>query len=110
MLLVYSLGLQEELLVEGLVLVAPLVAASPTGVSVTADAAPVTASRLKREVEQVVQAYLLGSSELSRAELGPAAFCYLRGARWGEMGEVSFGALCERWAFQMDLCQIHLVI
>lgn len=101
-LLLYSLGLQEELLVEGLVLVAPLVAASPAGVSVTATAASVAASRLKRKVEQVVQAYLLGSSELSRAELGPAAFCYLK-EREGGMGGGQFCAVCERGTFQMDL-------
>lgn len=34
-------------------------------------------TRLKREVEQVVQTDLFGSSKLSRAELGPAALCYL---------------------------------
>lgn len=67
---------------------APLVAASPAGVAIAATTVR-AASRLKREVEQVIQAYLSGSSELSRAELGPAALCYLimRGRRARSGGE-----------------------
>lgn len=67
----HSLCLQEELLVEGLRFVPPLVAPAP---------APMPA-RLEGEVQQVVQADLLGSRELGRAELGPLNLCYLERER-----------------------------
>lgn len=65
------LGLQEKLLVEGLVLVAPFVSAAPTGMASLSDATT-PPSGFKGEVQQVVQANFLGSSKLSRAKLGPA--------------------------------------
>ena len=70
------LGLQEKLLVEGLVLVAPLVSTAPAGVAAISEAT-VTSARFKGKVQQVVQAYLFRSSKLSRAKLGPACLCYL---------------------------------
>lgn len=75
-ILLYSLSLQEKLLVEGLVFVTPLVAATPAGVAISSGA-KMASSWLKREVEQVVQTYLFGSSKLSRAKLCPAVLCYL---------------------------------
>ena len=71
----FLLGLQEELLVEGLVLVAPLVPAPPACVAITCST--ITPTGFKGEVEQVVQAYLFRSSILSRAKLGPARLGYL---------------------------------
>lgn len=75
-LLRHSLGLQEQLLVEGLVFVTPLVAAAPARVPV-ASGARVASARLKGKIEQVVQADLFGSGILGRAELGPARLGYL---------------------------------
>lgn len=73
------LGLQKKFLVKGLVLMAPLVSAAPTGgASVTTTT--ITTTWLKGEVQQVVQAYFLRSSKLSRAKLGPVRLCYLE--RW----------------------------
>lgn len=71
------LGLQEQLLVEGLVLVAPFVAAAPAG-GASIQEACACPSGFKGEVQQVIQADLFGSCKLSRAELGPARLCYLR--------------------------------
>lgn len=71
------LGLQEKLLVEGLVLVAPFVAAAPDG-GASIQEACTCPSGFKGEVQQVIQADLFGSCKLSRAELGPARLCYLR--------------------------------
>lgn len=65
------LGLQKKLLVEGLVLVAPLVPAAPTGVASVSDPT-VPSTWFKGEVQQVVQTNFLRSSKLSRAKLGPA--------------------------------------
>lgn len=71
------LGLQEKLLVEGLVLVAPFVAAAPAG-GASIQEASACPSGFKGEVQQVIQADLFGSCKLSRAELGPARLCYLQ--------------------------------
>lgn len=71
------LGLQKKLLVEGLVLVAPFVAAAPAG-GASIQEARACPSGFKGEVQQVIQADLFGSCKLSRAELRPARLCYLR--------------------------------
>lgn len=70
-----SLGLEEKLLVEGFVFVAPLVPAAPAGVAPVSAATP---AGFKGEVQQVVQADFLRSSKLSRAKLGPACLRYLQ--------------------------------
>lgn len=71
-----AIGLQEKLLVEGLVLVAPFVAPAPAGVTISTQAA-MASTGLKREVEQVVQTDLFRSRKLSRAKLSPAGLSYL---------------------------------
>lgn len=73
-----SLCLEEQLLVERLVLVAPLVSAAPVRMAAVSDAVGSSAG-FEGEVQQVIQADLFGSSKLSRAELGPAGLCYLQG-------------------------------
>ncbi|TNN70662.1 hypothetical protein EYF80_019099 [Liparis tanakae] len=67
---------QKQLLVEGLVLVAPFVSAAPTGLASISEATS-TSTGFKGEVQQVVEAYFFRSSKLSRAKLGPACLCYL---------------------------------
>jgi hypothetical protein len=71
-----AIGLQEKLLVEGLVRMAPLVPAAPAGLANISDAT-IGPTGFKGEVEQVVQTYLFGSSKLSRAKLSPARLGYL---------------------------------
>lgn len=79
----YLLGLQKKLLVKGLVLMAPLISAAPArGASISNTA--ITSTGFKSEVQQVVQAYFLGSRKLSRAKLGPARLCYLEMQKWVE--------------------------
>ena len=56
---------------------APLVSAAPVGVASLSDATGASTG-FKGEVQQVVQAYFLRSSKLSRAKLGPARLCYLQ--------------------------------
>lgn len=75
----HSLCLQEELLVEGLRFVPPLVAPAPAPMPV--GDGPAMPARLEGEVQQMVQADLLGSRELGRAELGPLSVCYLERER-----------------------------
>lgn len=97
------LGLQKQFLVEGLVLVAPFVSAAPTRVAAVSDATG-PSSGLEGEVQQVVQAYFLRSSELSRAKLGPARLCYLRRQREGgkNPSKWSLTSICRSASF-LDL-------
>lgn len=77
-----SLGLQEELLAEGLVL--PPVPFPPVATVVPVEVVGV-ATGFKGEVQQVVQANLLGTRELGRAELCPLGLCYLEEQQEGPL-------------------------
>jgi len=72
-----AVGLQVKLLVEGLVLMAPLVAMAPVGVAVSSSHATMTIVRLIGEVQEVVQADPFGFTILKRAQLRTAILGYL---------------------------------
>lgn len=96
----HSLGLQEQLLVEGLVFVTPLVSASPARMAV-ASGADMASTRLKGKIEQVVQTDFFGSRKLSRAELGPACLDYLGRRRRRARSEQE--QTCKLFLFVMSL-------